>query len=77
MVGEHIGLLRLLRLKNSLRSKIMSKEWMDLRILHSDCAILMNPEFWKLLFAMCRALYLPMRLLCLADQKTPAMDTSY
>lgn len=77
MAGEHIGLLRLLRLKNALRSTIMSKEWMDLRIFHGDAAILMNPDFWKLLFVMCRALYAPMRLLRLADQKTPAMDKLY
>ena len=37
----------------------------------------MNPEFWKLLFVMGRALYAPMRLLRLADQKTPAMDKLY
>jgi hypothetical protein len=77
MAGEHIGLLRLLRLKNALRSTIMSKEWIDLRIFNSDCAILMNPEFWKLLFVMCRALYAPMRVLRLSDQKTPAMDKLY
>jgi len=77
MAGEHIGLLRLLRLKNALRSTIMSREWIDLRIFHSDCVILMNPEFWKLLFVMCRALYAPMRVLRLADQKTPAMDKLY
>ena len=77
MAGEHIGLLRLLCLKNALRSTIMSKEWMDLRIFYTDCVILMNPEFWKLLFVMCRALYAPMRVLCLSDQKTPAMDKLY
>ena len=77
MAGEHIGLLHLLRLKNALRSTIMSKEWIDLRIFNSDCAILMNAEFWKLLFVMCRALYAPMRVLCLSDQKTPAMDKLY
>ena len=52
-------------------------EWINLNMFHSDCAILMNPDFWKLLFVMCRALYAPMRVLCLADQKTPAMDKLY
>ena len=42
-----------------------------------NSAILMNLEFWKLLFVMCRALYAPMRVLCLSDQKTPAMDKLY
>ena len=37
----------------------------------------MNLEFWKLLFVMHCALYASMRLLWLADQKTPAMDKSY
>jgi hypothetical protein len=37
----------------------------------------MNADFWKLLFVMCRALYAPMRVLCLADQKIPAMDKLY
>ncbi len=74
MAGEHIVLLCLLRLKNALRSTIMSKEFIDLRIFHADCTIIMNPNFWRLLFVMCRALYVPMRVLRLADQKTPAMD---
>ena len=34
----------------------------------------MNEDFWKYLFTMCRALYAPMHILCLADQKTPAMN---
>jgi hypothetical protein len=34
----------------------------------------MNPDFWKWTFVMCRALYAPMRVLCLADQKSAAMD---
>ena len=77
MAGEHIALLRLLRLKNALRSTILSKEWINLRIFHADCALLMNQDFWKLLFVMGRALYAPMGLLRLADQKTPAMDKLY
>ena len=55
----------------------MSKEWKVLRIFPANRAILMNLEFWKLLFVMCCALYAPMRLLWLADQKTPAMDKLY
>jgi hypothetical protein len=45
MAGKHSALLRLLRLKNTLRSTIMSKEFIDLRIFHADCAIIMNPDF--------------------------------
>ena len=45
MAGKHITLLCLLRLKNKLRSTIMSKEFIDLRIFHANCAIIMNPNF--------------------------------
>jgi hypothetical protein len=74
MAGEHIALLCLLRLKNALRSTITSKEFIHLKIFHANCTILMNPDFWKLVFVMCCALYAQMRVLHLADQKTPAMD---
>jgi hypothetical protein len=77
MAGEHIALLRLLRLKDALRSTITSKEFVDLRVFPKQCAILMSDDFWKYLFVMCRALYAPMRVLRLADQKTPAMDKLY
>jgi hypothetical protein len=74
MAGEHIALLRLLRLKNALRATITSKEFVDLRVFPKQSTILMSDDFWMYLFAMCRALYAPMRVLRLADQKTPAMD---
>ena len=77
MASEHVALLHLLRLKDALRSTIMSKEFIDLRIFHGDCNVLMNPDFWNVLFVMCRALYAPMRVLRLADQKVPAMDKLY
>ncbi|KAL3766558.1 hypothetical protein ACHAWU_007798, partial [Discostella pseudostelligera] len=77
MAGEHIALLRLLRLKNALRSTIASKEFMDLKQFKAEATILSSDAFWKYLFVMCRALYAPMRILRLADQKTPAMDKLY
>ena len=55
MAGKHIALLRLLWLKNALRSTIMSKEFIDLRIFHANCTIITNPNFWTLIFVMCRA----------------------
>ncbi len=69
MAGEHIAILRLLQLKNALLSTISSKEFIDLRVLHSVCQVLMNPNFWKWAFVMCHALYAPMGVLCLTDQK--------
>ncbi len=77
MAGEHIAILRLLQLKNALKSSIASKEFIDLHVIHSVCTVLMNPEFWKWAFVMCCALYAPMRVLCLADRKLPAMDKLY
>jgi hypothetical protein len=74
MAGEHIAILRLLRLKNALLASIHSKEFKDLRVFDSVCQVLMNPDFWKWTFVMCRALYAPMRVLRLADQKSAAMD---
>jgi hypothetical protein len=74
MAGEHIAILRLLRLKNALLATINSKEFKDLRVFDSVCQVLMNPDFWKWTFVMCRALYAPMRVLRLADQKLAAMD---
>ena len=77
MAGEHIALLRLLRLKDALQSTITSPEFIHMNQFKSTAAVLMREEFWKYLFVMCRALYAPMRLLCLADQKIAAMDKVY
>lgn len=77
MAGEHIALLRLLRLRNALKSTVMSREFKDLRVFQDASAIIMDDEFWKFVFVMCRALYAPMRILRLADLKTPAMDKLY
>jgi hypothetical protein len=74
MAGKHIAILRLLRLKNALLSTINSKEFIELCAFGSVCQVLSNPDFWKWTFVMCRALYAPMRVLRLADQKVPAMD---
>ncbi len=68
-------LLRLLQLRNALRATITSKEFIDLRVFHSITGVLMNPDFWRYLFVMCRALYAPMRVLRLADQKSPLCNT--
>jgi hypothetical protein len=62
------------RLKNALRATITSKEFLDLREFHTVTSVLNDSTFWKWLFVMCRALYAPMQVLRLADQKNPAMD---
>jgi hypothetical protein len=65
---------RLLRLKNALRATINSPEFIALRAFKEEISILQSKDFWNYLFSMCRALYAPMRLLRLADQKVAAMD---
>jgi hypothetical protein len=77
MAGEHIALLRLLRLKDALKSTVTSAEFLALNDFKVTAAVIGNDNFWKYLFLLCRALYAPMRVLRLADQKTPAMDKLY
>ncbi len=79
MAGEQISLLRLLRLKlkNALKSMVTSAEFLELNDFKATAAVIGNDNFWKYLFVMCRALYAPMCVLRLADQKTPAMDKLY
>jgi hypothetical protein len=77
MGGEHIALLQLLRLHNLLKSTVMSREFMDLKVFKGASDIIMSDEFWKYIFLMCCALYAPMCVLCLADQNKPAMDKLY
>jgi hypothetical protein len=40
-------------------------------------SIVQSEDFWNYLFSMCHALYAPMRVLRLADQKVAAMDKLY
>lgn len=54
-----------------------SAEFLALNDFKVTAAVIGNDNFWKYLFLMCRALYAPMRVLRLADQKTPAMDKLY
>jgi hypothetical protein len=62
MAGEHIAILRLIRLNNVLMTTILSKEFIELCVFNSVCQVLMNPDFWKWAFVMCCALYAPMRV---------------
>jgi len=74
MGGELISLLRLLCLKDALRSTINSKEFLDLNNFKEECCVLDNASFWMYLILMCRVLYAPMHVLRLADQQTASMD---
>ena len=74
MAGIHIALLRVLRLKPALQATVTSPEFKELRVFQGIATVLLTDSFWVYLFLMCRALYAPMRVLRLADQKVPAMD---
>lgn len=77
MAGLQIALLRILRLKDALQATVTSTEFKELKVFASIAHALLQEELWQYLFVMCRALYAPMRLLRLADQKIPAMDKLY
>jgi hypothetical protein len=74
MGGAHIAICQLLRLKNALRAAINSPKFIVLRQFKEEISILQSEDFWNYVFSMCRALYAPMRVLRLADQKVAAMD---
>ena len=74
MAGHLIGLLSVLRLKAPLQATVTSKEFRDLNVFSGVSAVVLNEDFWKHLFLMSRALYAIMRVLRLADMKTPGMD---
>jgi hypothetical protein len=77
MGGDLISLLRLLCLKDALRSTINSKEFLNLNNFKEECCVLNNDNFWMYLFLMCRVLYAPMRVLHLADQQTASRQTIF
>jgi hypothetical protein len=53
---------------------VTTAEFLALNNFKSVAAVIGNNNFWKYLFVMCQALYTPMCVLHLANQKTPAMD---
>ena len=63
--------IRLLQLKNVIMATILSKEFIHLHVFSSVCQVLMNPDFWKWAFVMCRALHAPMRAFRLATKNRP------
>lgn len=74
MAGELLALLRVSRLKDTLRATIVTKKYMELKQFESLNCLLLQNTFWDLLFALGRAVYSGMRILRLADLKTAGMD---
>jgi hypothetical protein len=61
MAGEHIALLRLLRLRNALKATVTSKEFIDLKAFKDASEIVIMDDFWSYIFVLCRtSLYAPM-----------------
>jgi hypothetical protein len=61
-------------LKNALRATINSPKFITVRQFKEEISILQSEDFWNYVFSMCHALYAPMPVLRLADQKVAAMD---
>ena len=74
MAGHHIALLRVLRLKPALQATVTSPEFQELRAFQDIARVVLADSFWVYLFLMCHALYAPLRVLRLADEKVSAMD---
>ncbi len=74
MAGEIIACLRLIRLKPTLQAVTTSAEFLTLKR-HRDLAMVLSKEtVWNFLFAIARAFYPIMRIVRLADCRTPGMD---
>ena len=67
----------MLRIKNPLQSTVTSSEFKELEVFQEMAFAILQNNLWMYLFTMCRALYDPMRTLCLADQKLAAMENIY
>ena len=74
MASEEIGVLRLNVLVPPLRSTVTSKPFQELKAFKSIANLIMHPRLPEFFFSSSRAVYAPMRILRLADQKVPAMD---
>ena len=69
-----MGVLRLNVLVPPLKLTVASKPFLDLKAFRSLASLIMHPSLPKFFFLSSRAVYAPMRILRLADQKVPAMD---
>ena len=77
MGGEEIALLRVLRLRPALQECVSSREFLALNEFQEVAYVILLDSVWEHIFVFCRAMYAPMRLLRLADMKTPCMSKLY
>ena len=69
MAGYIIAFLRLLRQKPVIESTVAAPEFIQLEVETPLVNILNRPECWKVLLLITKAVFAPLRVLCLADQK--------
>ena len=74
MAGHQIDLLHILCLKGALQDTVNSSKFKELKVVKVIVYALMRDEIWRYLFVMCQDMYAPMRVIFLADHKTPAME---
>jgi hypothetical protein len=69
MAGYIIAFLRLLRQKSVIKSIVAASEFIRLEVETSLVNILKKSEYWKVLLLITKAVFAPLRILRLADQK--------
>ena len=74
MAGHQISLLRVLRLKDNFQATVTLAEFKEMNQLEKIVYIFLQDSLQQYLFVMCCAMYAPMRLLCIANQKISKMD---
>ena len=74
MAVYNIALLRVLWLKPALQATVTSPEFQELCVFQDIARVVLADSFWVYLFLMCHALYAPLHVLHLADQKVAAID---
>ena len=74
MCGEHIALVRLLRVHPVLKSTVTLAAFIALCAFQSLASLILTNGLGKYLFVMARSLYPLMRVLRLSDMKTAVMD---
>ena len=77
MAGHFIAFQRMLRLKDAISSTITSPEFVKLKVAKEETVLLKDEMLWECVHDIVRAAFPALRVLRLADQKTPGMDKLY
>ena len=77
MAGHFIAFQRMLRLKNAISSTITSSDFIKLKVMKEETLLLKDEVLWQCIGDIVHATFPALRVLRLADQKTPGMDKLY